>query len=264
MAAIGARAVFVVQCLALLVALALVTRLREPSWSDQVPRQVFQWYELWRQNRVVLAEELKEAGRTVRGNGAVKALLLFSAGGLISFGHLFYPPFFQYIALPKALYGRVFAGFNVFCALVSLVAPWWRRHVSERQTFAAILGGRVMSWGLMALWAPLAWFALCKLHVRVPLQWGVLFILGEQFSRAMWDPYVGEFLYRHFPVSQRATALAVNGLGQSVMKFFIMFLTGPLLDRVSFPVAIGGLLLIPLAVGGLGLKRIWKLKDTLS
>lgn len=241
---IGARAVFAGQCLALLAALVLIGRLREPSWRGETAAVALGWRQIWRRNWTVLGQELKLVGRVVLGNGAVKSLMLFSAGSLVGFGFLFYVPYFRHISFPESGYGPVFAGYNLFCALVSLLIPWWKRRVSERLTFASILGGRIISWSLMALFAP---------------GWGVVFILGEQFSRAMWEPYVSEFLYRHFSDQQRASAIAVNGFSQSAAKFFVLLMVGPLLDRVPFPVAIGSMLLIPILVGGAGLRRIWRL-----
>lgn len=159
--------------------------------------------------------------RLVRWQIALMAVITGSSIWLL----WLYQPYMEHTGLPVWAFGIAFASFNLFGAGVSTQAARLDRKLGRVGTIGALMGLHTLPLFLMATFV-------------TPLSF--LFVLGQQSTRALIRPVMGERIMHYTYSDKRATVLSIASLAGRL--FFA--LTAPLMGLLARGTSMEQLLLV--------------------
>ena len=183
-----------------------------------------------------------EGIRVVWNTPLLRWIAIYSSFLMIGLSHIVYQPYFGLCQMPIWSYGLAYLGFNLFAAATLSQVKRLEKLLTGTGVLVAMGVTRVLTWVAMIAWQP---------------QLGALFILGEQFTRALRRPVMDSLINKHIQDdSLRATVISATRQFDITIKLVLLPLLGYLMDQISFEVAVGLLLVVTVTGTAISLRKL--------
>jgi MFS family permease len=155
---------------------------------------------------------------------------------VIKGGYFLYQPYFKEVAIPVAWFGAIFAGMNLFSALIS-------RYADEIEE---VLGLKISLISLVLLTG-----VGFLLFGQIAAIYSFIFAAFHQFVRGFEEPVMSDYINKLVESRDRSTVLSLQNLSGRLLYASAIPLIGLITDNYGLQTAMNSLALTSFLLGGL-------------